>query len=91
MTNYSFSGWRRSSGSNPRFDSDALLVTNFVNLKIKSVQSFRYAHKGRVYMHIFNGVSASTCMSIYIYNIFLNKNTIIYFSLNISVLLCNQH
>jgi hypothetical protein len=91
MTNYSFSGWRRSSGLNPRFDNDALLVTNFINLKIKSAQSFRYAHKVRVYIHVSIRMSASACMSIYIYTMFLNKNTIIYFSPNISVLLCNQH
>jgi hypothetical protein len=42
MANYSFSG-----GDVP-VDSEALLVTDFVNLKIKLGQSFGCAHKGRV-------------------------------------------
>jgi hypothetical protein len=32
-------------------DSETLLVTDFVNLKIKSAQSFRGVHRGRVYMY----------------------------------------
>jgi hypothetical protein len=44
-TNYSFS-WRRHS-------REALLMTDFVNLKIKSAQSFRCAHKGKVCLRIF--------------------------------------
>jgi hypothetical protein len=36
-------------------DSDALLVTDFVNLKIKPAQSFKDAHKGRVCMRVFIG------------------------------------
>jgi hypothetical protein len=47
-------------------DSDVLL-TNFVNLKIKSVQSFRVVHRNRVYVHIFIGVSNHTYINIYIY------------------------
>jgi hypothetical protein len=31
-------------------DSETLLVTDFVNLKIKPTQSFRGAHKGSVYV-----------------------------------------
>jgi hypothetical protein len=34
-------------------DSDALLVTDFVNLKIKSDQSFRDAHRSRVCVYIY--------------------------------------
>jgi hypothetical protein len=37
-----------SVGGNISVDSETLLVTDFVNLKIKSVQSFVGAHKGRV-------------------------------------------
>jgi hypothetical protein len=40
--NYSFSGRRRL------VDSDAFLVTDFVNLKIKPTQFFRGAHRDRV-------------------------------------------
>jgi hypothetical protein len=36
-------------------DSNVLLVTNFVNLKIKSTQSFEYAHRVRVCVHVFIG------------------------------------
>jgi hypothetical protein len=43
-TNYSFSERRRP------VDSETLLVTDFVNLKIKPTQSFRGAHKGSVYV-----------------------------------------
>jgi hypothetical protein len=54
-------------------DSDALLVTNFVNLKIKSAQFFRDAHKDRLCVHIFIRVRARTCMSIYVCTVFLKK------------------
>jgi hypothetical protein len=53
--------------------NDALLVTNFVNLKIKMIQSFGYAHKGKVYVRVFIGVSARTCIIIYVITVFLNK------------------
>jgi hypothetical protein len=55
-------------------DSEALLVTDFVNLKIKPVQSFRCAHKGRVCVCVFIGVSARMCMSICVCTVFLKKN-----------------
>jgi hypothetical protein len=35
-------------GGDVPVDSDALLVTDFVNLKIKSAQSFGVAHRNRV-------------------------------------------
>jgi hypothetical protein len=53
-------------------DSDALLVTDFVNLKIKSAQSFEGAHRGRVCVFIV--VSAYTYMSICVCTVFLKKN-----------------
>jgi hypothetical protein len=28
-------------------------LTNFINLKIKLTQSFKYAHKDKLYIHIF--------------------------------------
>jgi hypothetical protein len=34
-------------------DSDAFLMTDFVNLKIKSAQSFKDTHRGKVCVHIF--------------------------------------
>jgi hypothetical protein len=56
-------------------DSEALLVTDFVNLKIKSAQSFEGAHRRRVWVHVFIGVFAHTCMSISICIVFLKKNS----------------
>jgi hypothetical protein len=41
-------------------DSETLLVTDFMNLKIKPAQSFGCAHRGRLYMHMFIRVSAHT-------------------------------
>jgi hypothetical protein len=35
-------------GGNVSIDSDVLLVTDFVNLKIKLAQSFRGTHRGSV-------------------------------------------
>jgi hypothetical protein len=57
-------------------DNETLLVTDFVNLKIKSAQSFRDAYKGRVCVHVFIKMRARTCMSIYIYTVFLKKRSI---------------
>jgi hypothetical protein len=34
-------------------DNDALLMTDFKNLKIKPAQSFRDAHRGRVCVRVF--------------------------------------
>jgi hypothetical protein len=61
-------------GDDILIDSDALLVTDFMNFKIKSAQSFGCAHRGRVCIRVFIGVSAHTCMSICIYTVFLKKH-----------------
>jgi hypothetical protein len=53
-------------GDDVPVDSDTLLVIDFVNVKIKSTQSFKCAHRNRMYVHIFVGVSNYTCMSVYI-------------------------
>jgi hypothetical protein len=34
----------------------------FVNLKIKSIQSFGYTHRGRMYVHIFIGIHIHICI-----------------------------
>jgi hypothetical protein len=60
-------------GGDVPVDSETLLVTDFVNLKIKPAQSFEGAHRGRVCVCVFIGVSARTCMSIYVYTVFLKK------------------
>jgi hypothetical protein len=54
-------------------DSDTLLVTDFMNLKIKSIQSFRCVHRGKMYVHMLIGVSVHTYMSICIYTVFLKE------------------
>jgi hypothetical protein len=59
-------------GCDVLIDNDALLVTDFVNLKIKPAQSFEVAHRGIVYVHIFIYVNAY--MWINICTVFL-KNT----------------
>jgi hypothetical protein len=48
-------------------DSETLLVTDFVNLKIKPFQSFEGAHRDMVCVCAFIGVSAPSCMNICIY------------------------
>jgi hypothetical protein len=48
-------------------------MTDFVNLMIKSVQSFRGVHKSRVYLYIIIGLNALTYIKICVYNVFLNK------------------
>jgi hypothetical protein len=71
MGNYSF------SGSDIPVDSEAFLVTDSVNLKIKPTQSFGYAYKGKVFVRVFIWVSARTCMRIYVCTIFLkDKNDV---------------
>jgi hypothetical protein len=49
-------------------------VTDFVNLKIKSGQSFRGTHRDKLYMCVFIDVSVRTCMSICVCTIFLKKS-----------------
>jgi hypothetical protein len=50
----------------PIDSSEALLMTDFVNLKIKSTQSFGGAHRDRICMCVFIDVSAYICISIYV-------------------------
>jgi hypothetical protein len=54
-------------------DNETLLMMDFVNLKIKLAQSFRCAHKDKIYIHVFIGMSAHTFINIYICTVFLNK------------------
>jgi hypothetical protein len=72
-------------GDDVPVDSETLLVTDFVNLKIKPAQSFGGAHRGRVCVCVFIGVSARTCMSIYVYTVFLKKR-IYFFHFEIDVI-----
>jgi hypothetical protein len=54
-------------------DIEALLVTDFMNLKIKLTQSFRSVHRGRVCVCVFIWLIAHMCMSICICIVFLQK------------------
>jgi hypothetical protein len=65
-----------SVGGDVPIDSKTLLVTDFMNLKIKPTQSFRCAHISRMCVRVFIGVSAHTCMSIYVCTVFLKKRFI---------------
>jgi hypothetical protein len=47
-------------------DNETLLVTDFMNLKINLTQSFEGTHRVRMCVRVFIGVSARTCMSIYV-------------------------
>jgi hypothetical protein len=60
-------------------DSETLLMTDFMNLKIKLTHYFRCAHRSRVCVHIFIGISAYICMSICVCTVLLKKinNTIL--------------
>jgi hypothetical protein len=62
-----------SVGGDVPIDSETFLVTDFVNLKIKPHQSFRGAHKDRVCVYVFIGMSAHMCMNICVYTVFLKK------------------
>jgi hypothetical protein len=47
-------------------ESETLLLTDFVNLKIKPTQSFRDVYRGRVYTHVFIWRNIRTCIDIYV-------------------------
>jgi hypothetical protein len=55
-------------------DSETLLLTDFMNLKIKPTQFFKDTHRGMMCMCMFIVVSAHTCINIYVYTIFLKKS-----------------
>jgi hypothetical protein len=61
-------------GGDVPVNSEMLLVIDFVNIKINPAQSFRGAHRGRVCVRVFLGVSVRTCMSICVCTVFLKKN-----------------
>jgi hypothetical protein len=58
-------------GDDVPIDNETLLVTDFVNLKIKMTQSFGCTYKDRICVIMW--MSAYTYMSIYIYTVFLTK------------------
>jgi hypothetical protein len=54
-------------------NSETLLMTDFINLKIKLVQSFRGNHKDVIRVYIFIEVNAHIYINIYICTVFLKK------------------
>jgi hypothetical protein len=54
-------------------DSETLLMTDFVNLKIKLTQSFRDAYTSRMYIHVFIWLSDHKCMNICVCTVFLKN------------------
>jgi hypothetical protein len=54
-------------------DSETLLVTDFMDLKIKPFHSFRGAHKSRMCVYVFIEVSAHTYINLYVCTVFLKK------------------
>jgi hypothetical protein len=61
MVNYFFSGRQCP------VDSEAILMIDFVNLNIKSAQSFKYVYRGKVYVRIFIEVNARMYINICLY------------------------
>jgi hypothetical protein len=53
-------------GSDVPIDSETLLMTDFVNFKIKPTQSFGGAHRSTMCVCVFIGVTARIYMSIYV-------------------------
>jgi hypothetical protein len=60
-------------GCDVSVDSETLLMTNFINLKIKPTQSFESAHSDRLYMRVFIGINIHMYISIFIYTVFLKN------------------
>jgi hypothetical protein len=54
-------------------NSNMFLMINFVNIKIKLIQSFRNNHKGEVYVYVFIKISD---YSIYVCTVFLKNNSL---------------
>jgi hypothetical protein len=75
-----------SVGGDVPVDSETLLVIDFVNLKIKPVQSFKNAYRDRVCVRVFIEVNAPTCMRICIYTVFLKNMYPIFMVLNLPIL-----
>jgi hypothetical protein len=51
-------------GDDVSIDNETLLVTDFINLKIKLTRSFRDAHMNRICVHVFIEMSAHTYINI---------------------------
>jgi hypothetical protein len=54
-------------------NSDVFLMIDFVNIKIKPIQSFRNTHKGEMYVYVFIKISD---YSICVCTVFLKNNSL---------------
>jgi hypothetical protein len=54
-------------------NNETFLIIDFINLKIKSAQSFGDAHIDRVCVRVFIWINVRTCMSIYVCTVFLKN------------------
>jgi hypothetical protein len=66
-------------------DSDVLLMTDFINLKIKPTQSFRSAYKSKMDVRVFIEVNTHTYISIYVCSVFLKKEWLFRWCLSQSI------
>jgi hypothetical protein len=55
-------------------NSEMILVIDFINLKIKPIQSFGGAHKSKVCVRMFIWISDHTYMNICVCTVFLKKS-----------------
>jgi hypothetical protein len=62
-----------SVGGDVLIDNETLLMTDFVNLKIQSAQSFRDAHKNSVCVYMFIEISTHIYIYILVSTVFLKK------------------
>jgi hypothetical protein len=60
-------------GGDVPINSETFLVTDFMNLKIKSAQSFKVDYRDMMCVRVLIEVSTHTCMNIYVYTVFLKK------------------
>jgi hypothetical protein len=54
-------------------NNETFLIIDFINLKIKSAQSFGDAHIDRVCVRVFIWINVRTCISIYVCTVFLKN------------------
>jgi hypothetical protein len=63
-------------GGDVLVNSEIFLMTDFVNLKIKLIQSFRGVYTSMVCVRVFIEVIVHTYMSIYVCFVFIIKNIV---------------
>jgi hypothetical protein len=63
-------------GGDVLINNEMLLMTDFINLKIKLTQSFECAHIDMVCVHIFIRVTVYTCINICVDTVFTAPNSL---------------